>query len=136
MTDLTLRNALTYLALWVLNALIGCLALAVATGKLWGFGEGGFFEPIAPSLAAGLTLIGSGLALWLAANRPKLGREDVSALVREIGTIRARAILADVLHGYQPSAPALTDDDLDRLADHIYERIEARMLAAPAEGRG
>lgn len=134
MTPLTIRNALGYVLLWALNALIADLAIQVGIGAVWGFQAGQVFAPHAAEVASALALIGSGLAFWLSAHRPALGREDVAALVGQIGTFDALAVLRDVLHGRSQSPPPLTDDELARMADHVYERIAARMLGAPSKG--
>lgn len=124
-----LRNLAVYVGLWLVNTLLGCLALAVANGRLWGFEPGGILEPSGASVSAALIVVGTALTGWLAANRPRLGREDISALVNEVGTIRVRMLLADLVHGGRQAAPGavLTDAELDRLADRLYARIAARL---------
>ena len=131
MTDLTLKNLLAYAILWALNGLVVCLAAAIAAGALWGFGEGGFFEPIRAGVGAALGLIGTALAMWLAANRPRLGREDISSLVSEVGHLNAKGVLVNFLHGGQVVAP-LSDDEFQRMARLIVDEIRDRM-EAPAE---
>lgn len=98
MTPLTLRNLLTYILIWALVMVLGWLATLIATGMLWGFRPG---EPLADGAAqASVALLAgaSALGTWLSANRPRLGREDISALVTEIGAINVRTILSDVVY--------------------------------------
>jgi hypothetical protein len=126
-TPLTLRNALAYVALWALNALVAWVALKIASGVLIGFAPGEPFADQAQGTAATLTLIASGLSFWLAAHRPRLGREDINSLINEVGTFDARGALLSVLRGYDEPVPPLTDDETTRIADAVYARIEARM---------
>lgn len=129
MTDLTIKNLLLYLLVCAADALAVCLAAALGAGRVPGFGDGGFFEPITPLAIGFLAVVIPSLATWLAANRPKLGREDVSALVSEIGALDAKAILSDALYGRRQdeASAALTIDEINVMADRIYERIAARL---------
>ena len=66
------------------------------------------------------------LGTWLAANRPRLGREEISHLVGEIGAINARDVLRDAFYGNRQTT-VMADIELVRMADLVFERISARM---------
>jgi hypothetical protein len=127
MTKLTWRNALAYLALWALNALVAWVALNIASGAIIGFAPGEPFAAQAQGTATTLTLIASGLSFWLAAHRPRLGREDINNLINEVGTFDALGALRSLRHSYDESIPPLTDEETTHIADKIYERIETRI---------
>jgi hypothetical protein len=134
MTAPTLRNLLGYTVLWALNALVGWLALQIAAGAVWGFHTGQAFAEHAAGTAGTLTVIASGLAFWLAANRPRLGREDISALVNEVGAIDARAVLRGWLDGLDaPAPPPLTDEEVTRLARAIVSEMGDAVILRRAE---
>lgn len=130
MGDLTLRNLLIYCLVGAAEALAVCLAAAFGAGSVPLFREGEFFAPISGGVIAGLAVAIPALGTWLAANRPKLGREGISTLVGEIGALDASVILSAWRDRRQ--VPSLAPEELDRIADHMYERIAAKLTdAAP-----
>jgi len=83
MTNLELRNLLTYGLIAVLAAVLGLLGTLVSAGSIYGFQPGEPLATIAPQLAGIITTITAGLAIWLAANRPRLGSATLAAQVDE-----------------------------------------------------
>lgn len=84
MSPLTVR--LLYYALVILNLALGAFAIQLGAGKVPIPAEWQWAVPV-------LLAVVNGIAMFL----PKLGREDISQLVSEVGADRARAVLSDDL---------------------------------------
>lgn len=75
MTSEALRNLLVYVSLWLLMGLASALAVSIGAGVVPLFREGEYLAAGRTEFASALGFLSSGLGVWLAANRPKLGTE-------------------------------------------------------------
>ena len=78
---------LLYITLVLLNLALGAFALQLGAGKVPIPADWQWTVPIIMAVVTG-----AGMFL------PKAGREDISALVGEVGVNRARAVLTDAAH--------------------------------------
>lgn len=115
MTNATLRNILWYVAIAIGAA---TLATGVQLGVALSGTEDLAWRPLAATFTT--TLFGTLMTSAGTAFRPKAGREDVSSLVSEIGPQNAVAALeVEAIKqstGVDAPMPALSDEDVDRLA--------------------
>ena len=77
MTHEQLNNLFIYVALWLLMGLASALAVGIGAGVVPVFREGELLATSREVFAAALGFLATGLGTWLAANRPKLGTEEV-----------------------------------------------------------
>lgn len=128
MTDLQLRNILIYCLLWVAVAIAGPLGFAISSGAVPGFGDGEALASARGEIAGALALLVTAGGMYLAANRPRVGSEEIAAQVdaeRKGGTSR-RALTVR----RKRSAEKLPDIQVQQLADELEQRLKA----TPAEG--
>lgn len=124
MTELQFRNVLVYVLLWVLVALAGPLGTTIGTGAVPGFGDG---EPLAPArgeVAGALALLMTAGGMYLAANRPRVGSEQIAADVdaaRKSGVSR-RALTVQTKGAVRPGV--LTASQVQQVADELESRMK------------
>lgn len=135
MTDLAFRNLLMYVLLWVANVLAICAAAALAAGTMPGFQEGQFFAPASSVVLGSLMLAVPTLTGWLAANRPRIGSEQLAADVdkqRKAGRSR-RALKVTPKVVEEPVPPELVTKLADELEKRREERVQARLQSKMGE---
>ena len=129
MTPAQIRNLLIHTGLALASMLAIAVGAALAGGTMPGFREGEFFAPAAPTFVALIALLTPILTSAVAATRPKLGQEETSALVKEVGPEAAKAALE--VEAIAQQTGASIDDRLFTPAQ--VDQIAGRLLELRAE---
>lgn len=123
-SDPTIRNILWYIVIATGGAI---LATGLQLGVVLAGTDPILWRPLAAVFVQ--TLFAALATAAGTAFRPKAGREDVSALVSQVGTPSAKAALEnEAVRQQNGDLPPLSDEDIDRLA---RRGIELMREAAP-----
>lgn len=123
MTNAELQNRLIYALITIMVLLSGPLAIAISSGTFPGFEDGTQLASIREQLGAAIgTLVTIG-GMWLAANRPRLGSEQLAAdadKLRKLG--KSRRGLKVVPKG---AAEPLPPEHVDQVVAAVEEKMRA-----------
>lgn len=86
MTTATFQNVLIYGVIAIAVAMGGLAGIAIGSGAVDGFHDGQAFASVRIEVAGAIALMVSAGGQWLAANRPRVGGEQIAA---QVDTLKA-----------------------------------------------
>lgn len=107
-----MRNLLFYVLIALVNMALIAFGYALVAGTLPGFRAGEPFAPAGPALASLLAILLPILSGWLAANRPRLGSEN---LADDVNKLQKAGVPKDEMAVVPKADLELIQEQVDRL---------------------